>query len=313
MAMDRNYVTNMAIALLGPPTYKSSKDLRWGSHGSLSVSLEAGKVGYWYDHEVGEGGGFYSLVARYMGFTDQAEAIEWSERRFGLSPLSNGSAPSGRRDYAISQFNGKKAITIWEEASPLSGTPGEIYLRKRSLADPGCHCVRFHPRCPVNLSDGKQSAEPALIGLFREIKSDEPVAILRTFLRPDGSGKSDHPLLKNQKQMLGPITGAAIKISADEDVTDGLVVAEGLETTLSAYCCGWRPAWSLGSASALAKFGPIAGIEALTVMADRDDAGIRAAWKCVMLWRDAGAEARIFLPKRHDDWNDWIKAENGNA
>lgn len=313
MLMDRNFVKDTAIALLGPPTYKSSKDLRWGRHGSLSVSLEAGKVGYWYDHEAGEGGGFHSLVARKRGFTSQADAIEWSERHFSLSPLSRCSAPSGLRNHTTTQWNGKKAITIWEEASPLSGTPGERYLRKRSIADPGCHCVRFHPRCPVILSNGQVSCQPALICLFRAIRSNEPMAILRIFLKPDGSGKSDHPYLRNKKQMLGPITGAVIKISADEDVTGGLVVAEGLETALSAYCCGWRPAWSLGSASALAKFGPIPGIEALTVMADRDDAGIRAARKCAALWRDAGAEARIFLPKRHDDWNDWIKAENGNA
>lgn len=311
--MNRQVLKDVVIALLGAPTYKSSKEWRWGRHGSLSVSLEAGKFGCWYDHEEGEGGGFHSLVARKRGFTSQAEAIEWSERRFGQSPLSNNSAPSGRRNHTTTQWNGRKAIIIWEEASPLSGTPGEIYLRKRSVVDPGCHCVRFHPRCPVTLSNGQKSCQPALICLFRSIRSNEPMAILRIFIKPDGSGKSDHPYLRNQKQMLGPTTGAVIKISADEDVTSGLVVAEGLETALSAYSCGWQPTWSLGSASALAKFGSIAGIEALTVMADRDDAGVRAAQKCTMLWRDAGAEARIFLPKRHDDWNDWIKAENVNA
>lgn len=154
--MNRQKLKDVAIALLGAPTYKSSKEWRWGRQGSLSVSLETGKVGYWYDHEAGEGGGFHSLVARKLGFTSQAEAIEWSEYCFSLSPPATNSGPSGRRNHATTQWNGRKAITIWEEASPLSGTPGEIYLRKRSIVDPGCHCVRFHPRCSVTLSNGQQ-------------------------------------------------------------------------------------------------------------------------------------------------------------
>jgi hypothetical protein len=137
--------------------------------------------------------------------------------------------------------------------------------------------------------------------------------VQRTFLRSDGSGKSDVPLLKAQKQMLGPVKGAVMKISADEDVTNGLVVAEGLETALSVYAAGWRPTWAVGSAASLANLPPLTGVDALTVMGDRDDAGIAAATKCAANWRKAGAEVCILIPKCHGDWNDWIREETDNA
>src|SRR3954453_2474967 len=45
-----------------------------------------------------------------------------------------------------------------------------------------------------------------------------------------------------------PESVSAIKLDPDEDVTSGLVIGEGLETTLSARQVGLRPAWALGSA-----------------------------------------------------------------
>lgn len=305
--MDRNIVKGAAIALLGPPTFKSANELRWGRHGSLSISLEPGKLGHWFDHQAGHGGGFYSLIARQMGFTDKADAIAWAEHRLGLLPILNvPSASSQRNSRHTTQRNSGKAMQIWEQAVPLSGTPGENYLRKRCIDGPGHHCVRFHPCCPVKLSNEQQSRQPALISLFRDVKSDAPVAILRTFLKPDGFEKSDHPLLKNQKQMLGPTTGAAIKITPDEDVTGGLVIAEGLETALSVAASGWVPVWALGCAGSIASFAPLPGIQALTIMADADLTGIEAAKKCAHHWVMSGAEATVLVPKRGGDWNDWI-------
>ena len=58
-------VREIAIRLLGEPNKKlsSNRELRFGSHGSMSVDLE----GKWYDHEEMEGGGMISLIKRFHG------------------------------------------------------------------------------------------------------------------------------------------------------------------------------------------------------------------------------------------------------
>ena len=43
---------------------RSSREWRWGRHGSLSLVMSGAKAGQWFDHEAGQGGGFVDLIAR---------------------------------------------------------------------------------------------------------------------------------------------------------------------------------------------------------------------------------------------------------
>ena len=117
--------------------------------------------------------------------------------------------------------------------------------------------------------------------------SDEPCGIHRTFLHNDG-----HPILddagKKIRWMLGRASGAAIKIDSDDDVTLGLHIGEGIETCFAARQLGYRPVWALGSAGAIAAFPVLAGIEAITVFAENDDASNRAAEACCARYENAG-------------------------
>ena len=58
-----NHIETVAKALLGEPNAKlsSAAELRWGSHGSMSVDL---KKGTWFDHEAEQGGGVVDLLRR---------------------------------------------------------------------------------------------------------------------------------------------------------------------------------------------------------------------------------------------------------
>ena len=67
----------VAIELLGEPSIRKKKELRWGNQGSLSVNLDKGT---WYDHEAQEGGGVLDLVVREVG-CKRAAAIQWLEQR----------------------------------------------------------------------------------------------------------------------------------------------------------------------------------------------------------------------------------------
>jgi len=103
--------------------------------------------------------------------------------------------------------------------------------------------------------------------------------------------------------------GAAIKIDADETVTSGLHVAEGCETAMTARQFGLRPAWAAGSAGAIRSFPVLPGVEALTLLAEHDDANARAVEECAWRWTEAGREVHIIRSTRGSDLNDCIKQE----
>jgi putative DNA primase/helicase len=88
------------------------------------------------------------------------------------------------------------------------------------------HVLRFHPRCPFKADDITEYA-PALIGLMRDVKSNEARAIQRIRLAADGK--------KVCRMMLGAAKRCAIKLDPDEHVQSGIIACEGS-----------KPAWPRG-------------------------------------------------------------------
>jgi hypothetical protein len=212
----------------------------------------------------------------------------------------------------------QRALQWWEDASPIRGTPAERYLveiRKLVLPpDLSPRVLRFHPDCPFG-DDGTR--HPCLLALYRRIElplllppdqpvEAEPCAVMRTALTVDGE--------KIGRMAYGPVHGAAIKLSDDADVTMGLFIGEGLETTLAAMVFGLAPAWALGSAGGIAKFPVLSGIEALTVLAETDEGGVneQAIEECFSRWTAAGREVSRATSMIGSDVNDaWEIAHNG--
>src|SRR5262245_62552860 len=144
----------------------------------------------------------------------------------------------------------KEPLDIWREAIDARGTPVERYLTRRGLAlPPGAGALRFHPACPF-----ARSKTPGMIALVRNIESNEPQAIHRTALDHGGNKIT---IDGKDRMALGPISGGAIKLTADENVTIALGIAEGIETALSLQQLPeWQgsPVWSLISESGIRKF-----------------------------------------------------------
>jgi hypothetical protein len=189
--------------------------------------------------------------------------------------------------------NSSRAGELWRAAVPFAGTLAEVYLRSRGLdyADPGGEVLRFHGRCRF----GPGTVHPCMVALFRGIIDDKPAAIHRTALSLDGR--------KIDRMTLGPIGGAAIKLSRDDDVEYGLHVGEGIETVLAAMTLGFKPAWALGSASGIRTFPVLGGIGGLIILVDHDapdrngrQAGHEAARECSQRWRKAGREVLFVVP-----------------
>jgi putative DNA primase/helicase len=189
------------------------------------------------------------------------------------------------------------ARRIWHQAHDPRGTLGERYLNSRELEldeDLAGRVLRFHPACPW----GKGVKAPCLVAAFRPVRNGPgeegpPSAIIRIGLTPEGVKLSKGG---DGKRMLGPVGGCAIKLDADEDVTLGLGITEGLETGLAVRATGWRPVWVFGSAGAISKLEPITGVETLTIFADHDATGLGVAQVCAERWQAAGREAFIRWP-----------------
>ena len=182
------------------------------------------------------------------------------------------------------------ALALWHASVDPRGTLVEKYLLSRNLSqidDIAGNVLRWHPGIG------------AMIALFRNIGSDDPQAISRTYLDPQGR--------KIDRKFLGPVGGAAIKLDADENVTAGLHLAEGVETALAARELGLRPAWAVGSAGAIAAFPILPGIESLTLLAENDEASARAVEACAKRWDGAGREVFINRPIDGKDLNDAIR------
>jgi hypothetical protein len=107
--------------------------------------------------------------------------------------------------------------------------------------------------------------------------------------------------------MFGPVAGSAIKLNADDEVTMGLVIGEGIETCLAAHQLGFRPVWALGSAGAIAGFPVLSGIEALSLLEEMDEANRRATQACAGRWFEQGREVILVAPAVGSDANDALR------
>jgi putative DNA primase/helicase len=185
----------------------------------------------------------------------------------------------------------RDALTWFGEAGPLIGSPAWAYLASRRVAgvipDDGT-VLRFHPRCPFN-----SQRTPALVALFRDIRSDEPRAIHRRSLSPAGKALGHWVAY-------APTAGAAIKLCPSDAISHAaeLAVGEGVETTLSGMQCGFEPAWAVGDAGHLGGFPVLDGVSTLTILVDNDDngRGQRAALQCSERWTDAGRTVERVTP-----------------
>jgi hypothetical protein len=198
----------------------------------------------------------------------------------------------------------KYALRVWNDGTCIWDTPAHAYLASQrcdGLFPPDRDAVfRFHQRCTFG---GEQL--PCLLTLLRNVDTDEPQAVHRTALTPDGQ--------KIDRKMLGPKSGAAVKFWPQSCIGRHLTIGEGIETTLSAALRlkhhGLQPAWSCVDAGGLAALPLISGVQQLTILVDNDEsrAGEEHAMKCTERWARAGRHVEQLQTKAaQTDFNDVI-------
>ncbi len=185
---------------------------------------------------------------------------------------------------------------LWMESINAENTPVQAYLRSRGISHipPSlrCHTETLH-------TPTKQKY-PAMIAVIMRWPDKEPHAIHRTYL--DGDKKA---AIEPNRMMLGSINGGAVMLGAVHEV---MVVAEGIETALSVQQATGIPAWAVLSASNYRGLILPDSVKEITIAADNDDAGLKAAHEAAGLWARQDRQVRISLPpETGTDFNDLMR------
>lgn len=162
---------------------------------------------------------------------------------------------------------------LWNSSVPIAGTLGEVYLESRGLTYEG-DAWRFRP------------ASRALIAIITDAANGEPIGWHETRLDTEGR--------KLKRLMHGRASGGVVRLYDDEP-SNGLAIAEGIETALAT---GVRPIWACLSSSIMQGFPVLPGIDCLTVYADHDPAGVKAANDVGERWHAAGREVIMTMPSK---------------
>ena len=195
-----------------------------------------------------------------------------------------------------------RALALWNNAVPIEGTRVALYLTRRGLASLiGSPVLRYRAMTSHPAGGGTY---PAMVALVTDA-ADNPMAVHRTYLAPDGQKADVNPV----KASVGPIWGGAIRLSP-HDPDKPLIIGEGVETAASAgVLFGW-PAWSAVSCGNMGR-GLVLPREVrrVCIAADPGEPGRKAAREAWFRWKAEGRHVTIVTPTGAGDFNDILCLE----
>lgn len=189
------------------------------------------------------------------------------------------------------------ALRILCEVRPAEGTLVETYLASRGIRIRPSNRLKFHP----GLKHRSGISAPAMVALVTDGIDDRPIGAHRTWLAPDGLGKAQ---FKPNKMMLGQCRGGAVRLAPASSV---LMIAEGIETALSAMQATGYPAWAALSTSGLKSLQLPFGVLDVIALADGDAPGEAAARAAALRWKNEGRRVRIAACPQGLDFNDLVR------
>lgn len=253
----------------------------------------------------GEGGKL--LVKCFVG-CDGREILK-TLREMGLL---DGSAPSRHVPPATPIKDRMDLLDrLWGESKRIeAGGSGARYLAGRGIIlSKWPSDIQEHPSLAV-YEDGEPTGHrfPALIAVIRNGEG-RPAGLHITFLKEDGGGKAP---IENPRRIIGiregSTRGGCIRLMEPRSGQIGL--GEGLESTLSASILTGIPGWSALTAGGIERAVLPPEIRHVTIFADRDKTGLKAAALACDRFRREGREAEILAPNEDKaDFNDILKKE----
>jgi phage/plasmid primase-like uncharacterized protein len=181
---------------------------------------------------------------------------------------------------------------LWRSSVPITGTIAEQYLRQtRGYRGTIPATLRFlgptgnYPPAMIAAFGLADEPEPGVLA----ITEGKITGIHLTRLTSDGRKQED-----DAKVFLGSSAGSPIVCAPINDLL-GLAITEGIEDALNAHQATGLGSWAAGSANRLPTLAAAIPnyIEAVTIFAHTDKAGLRGAYELATALDERGMEVRI--------------------
>jgi putative DNA primase/helicase len=227
---------------------------------------------------------------------EERQAEPSRKQKRAQKPIEAPEAPTATNSSGGTDAKQDAIAALWRRSQPIGGTVAETYLRARGYTGP-------IPPSVLRFAYGKHPSgdgyHPMLVAaVVLEGLLDQCVALHRTFLKPDGSGKAE---LEPAKMTLGPCKGGAVPLAP---VGPAIAVSEGIETGLSYMQLTGIPTWAALSVPGIKNLILPAEIQQVTIACDPDIQGVRAAHDAAARWLAEGRKVRIARPPVGFDFND---------
>lgn len=263
---------------------------------SFGIGL-TGVPGAWCDFATGDKGDVFDLIAYIQNYpsmkVDVKPTLDWAREFLGLDgappPVVEARIKAAKADAdkrakeaaetAAKKMRRAKAIYLDAKKAQFDLTPAAIYLAGRGLDVrqlsrlPGC--LGYVPEMWHSETNTKW---PVMIAGFTN-NAGETIAVHRTFLRPDGSGKAP---VTPQRKIWPSFEGAAIRLwrgesglsidaAAKQGLRETLVLVEGVEDGLAvALSAPQYRVWCAGSLANIANIKIPECVDEVIVCADND-------------------------------------------
>lgn len=269
----------------------------YGSKGSsLWICLRTGR---WTDHSTGQKGG--DLISLYAAIHSMSQSKAKRELEGGSYVSVTSTSPKAAKIPNVTDPEKLTYISsLWAGSISAQGTQVEKYLQSRGIDEFDFDDIRYLPKL-IHTPSG--NLFPAMVAAVRHGITGDLMAIHRTWLKPDGSGKAD---VNPNKMMLGQVLGGAVQLS---DAKPEMIVAEGIETALSVLQATGITTWAALSTSGLKGLDLPRTVERIIIACDNDLEGLKAANASAEKWTKEGREVLLSIPPINKDFNDLLQGK----
>ena len=284
-------------------TMSSQSELRFGTNGSKSVVLIGKDPGAWNDFESDEGGFLTLTDDQFAGVTGR------NGRRFVAPPPDQETIRQREAEDAAKRESTRTyALSLWDDAADSDTDTAAAYLKTRLGMIPST--LGNAPLRQATLKHGpSKQTFPAMIALVTNVRTGKRLAIHRTFLKPDGTGKAD---VDQNKMLLGSAAGGGIAFGT---MDTSVILTEGIEDALTVGRVVEATPVACISAGGMIGIELPDSVTTVAFAADNDEnqSGEKAAAKAARRFADEGRKVMIFVPTGAKDYNERLATliENG--
>lgn len=270
-------------------------------------------VGAWYcngcggrDGNGGAGDGFALLQRVHRWSFAEARSRVLAVLGIDSRPALSAGGPPPPRSPSPTQTQGsgppRRALGLLRTSCAVADCAAAVrYLQSRHCWPlPAATALRAHAAADYFDQAQHVGRYPALVAPLVD-PDGEILAVHVTYLQADGQKLAALAPRKIHGRY-GDRRGLAVRLMPATG--EALGIAEGIETALSAARLHSLPVWAALNAGLLAKFVPPPSVHRVIIFADRDVAGLQAAYA---LREELDGRALVELrtpPPPHNDWND---------